>query len=50
MKRVCLANIARQLSRRLQWDPHAEAFVGDDEANRLRSRLRRKGYELPTIA
>ena len=45
-----LANIARQLGRRLRWDPEEEEFIGDDEANALRSRLRRKGYELPEIA
>lgn len=45
---VChLANIARELGRRLRWDPDKEAFVGDERANALRSRPRRKGYELP---
>ena len=44
-----LGNIARQLGRRLQWDPEKEEFIGDDEANTLRSRPRRKGYELPKI-
>ena len=34
---VChLINIARQLGRPLDWDPAAERFVGDDEANGLR--------------
>lgn len=48
---VChLVNICRQLGRRLQWDPRAETFPGDDEANRLLSRPRRKGYELPETA
>lgn len=47
---VChLVNIARALGRRLQWDPKAERFVGDDEANQFLSRPRRKGYELPTV-
>ena len=47
---IChLINICRELGRKLQWDPVNEAFVGDDEANKLRSRPRRKGYELPTI-
>ena len=46
---VChLVNITRQLGRRLQWDPAAEHFVGDAEANELLSRPRRKGFELPT--
>ncbi len=47
---IChLINICRELGRKLQWDPAKEAFVGDDEANALRSRSRRKGYELPNI-
>jgi predicted dehydrogenase len=45
---VChLANIARELGRRLQWDPEKEQFVGDDDANKLLDRPRRQGYELP---
>lgn len=44
-----LFNICRELNRKLRWDPKAEAFIGDDEANALRSRTRRKGYELPPI-
>jgi predicted dehydrogenase len=33
---VChLGNIAMKLSRRLRWDPKAERFVGDDEANKM---------------
>jgi predicted dehydrogenase len=47
---VChLVNIGRDLGRKLRWDPKAEKFVGDDEANKLLSRPRRKGYELPKI-
>jgi len=34
------------LDRKLQWDPVAERFQGDDEANKLLARPRRKGYEL----
>ena len=46
---VChLLNIARELGRKLQWDPNAEQFIGDDEANGLVVRPRREGYELPT--
>jgi len=30
-----IANIALRLGRKLQWDPVAETFVNDDEANRL---------------
>jgi predicted dehydrogenase len=47
---IChLTNICRELGRKLKWDPIREEFAGDDEANRLRSRPRRKGYELPEI-
>lgn len=42
-----LGNIARWLGRRLRWDPAAETFPGDAEANALLDRPRRKGYELP---
>ncbi|HUT88256.1 MAG TPA: Gfo/Idh/MocA family oxidoreductase [Thermoguttaceae bacterium] len=45
---ICiLVNTCRELGRRLKWDPVKEEFVGDDEANRLRCRPRRQGYELP---
>jgi predicted dehydrogenase len=47
---VChLANITREVGRRLQWDPAKEQFVGDEEANRLLVRPRRKGFELPKV-
>lgn len=47
---VChLVNICRDVKRKLQWDPVKEEFVGDEEANRLLSRPRRKGYELPEL-
>jgi len=47
---IChLINICRELGRKLQWDPVKEEFPGDEEANKLRSRPRRKGYELPQI-
>jgi len=42
-----LINIGRAVQRRLQWDPVAETFIGDEEANRLLARPRRQGYELP---
>ncbi|HOS94405.1 MAG TPA: gfo/Idh/MocA family oxidoreductase, partial [Armatimonadota bacterium] len=46
---IChLGNIARLLGRRLHWDPVAEQFIGDDEANSHLDRPRRNGYELPT--
>lgn len=39
---VCqLGNICNLVKRRLQWDPAAERFVGDDEANRLLTRAER---------
>ena len=48
---VChLANITRQLNRRLRWDPEAERFAGDAEAGDLLTRPRRQGYELPETA
>jgi hypothetical protein len=42
-----LLNITRQLNRKLRWDPAAERFEGDEEANGFLTRARRKGYELP---
>jgi len=45
---VChLANIAREIGRKLHWDPGKETFPGDDEANAYLDRPRRKGWELP---
>jgi predicted dehydrogenase len=44
-----LANITRWIGRRMKWDPVAERFIGDDEANRFIDRPRRKGYELPEL-
>jgi predicted dehydrogenase len=47
---IChLINICRGLGRKLAWDPRAERFVGDEEANRLLERPRRRGYELPVV-
>jgi predicted dehydrogenase len=47
---VChLCNIARQVGRKITWDPEREQIVGDEEANRLLGRPRRKGYELPEV-
>ena len=47
---VChLANIARELGRKLHWDPKREVFPGDSEANELLDRPKRKGYELPVV-
>jgi predicted dehydrogenase len=45
---VChLVNLTRALGRRLRWNPAAEQFTGDDEANQLLDRPRRAGFELP---
>ena len=44
-----LVNISRDLGRKLAWDPKAERFTNDEQANGLLSRRRRKGYELPKI-
>ena len=47
---VChLCNIAREVGRKIKWDPQQEQIVGDEQANRLLSRPRRKGYELPEL-
>ena len=47
---IChLANITRQLGRRLKWDPASEQCPGDPEATALLTRNRRKGYELPVV-
>ena len=47
---VChLIGITQDLNRRLTWEPGKEQFVGDDEANKMVSRPRRKGYELPNM-
>jgi len=47
---VChLANFAREIGRKLRWDPDKEVFPGDDEANAYLERPRRKGWELPEL-
>ena len=40
------ANIAVRLGRPVTWDPDKEAFVGDDDANRLCSRAYRQPWRL----
>ena len=48
---IChLITITRMLGRRLKWDPEKEIFPGDDEANALLDRPRRKGWELPGLS
>jgi predicted dehydrogenase len=41
-----LANIAMKLGRRLQWDPKKEEFIGDDQANTMRTRTQREKYAI----
>ena len=42
---VCLlTHISMKLGRRLQWDPKAEKFVNDEEANKMLSRPQRAPY------
>lgn len=45
---VChLCNIAREIGRKIHWNPEAERFVDDPEADKYLTRPRREGYELP---
>ncbi len=44
-----LCNIARELGRRLRWDPEREQVVDDPEANALLARPRRTGWDLPDV-
>jgi predicted dehydrogenase len=47
---VChLLNIGRLLGRNVKWDPDAEQFVDDAEANAMLTRTVRKGYEWPQV-
>ena len=41
-----MCNITLLLRRKLNWNPVTEEFVGDDQANGLLSRPRRKGYTI----
>ena len=44
---ACLANMmAMRLKRKLTWDPVAETFVGDDEANRLMNPVMREPWRI----
>ena len=47
---VCqLGGIARELGRKLTWDPEKEIFPGDDEANAYLERPQRKPFQLPEV-
>jgi hypothetical protein len=39
-------DICLDLKRSLKWDPVKEEFIGDDEANRLRSRAMRAPWQV----
>ncbi len=44
---VCLlGDIAMRLGRKLRWDPAAERFANDDEANRMMARTQRSSWHL----
>jgi hypothetical protein len=40
------ANIAMLVDRKIQWDPQAKQFIGDEEANALRRRKQRAPYQI----
>jgi predicted dehydrogenase len=41
-----VANVCKRLDRPVKWDPVKEEFIGDEEANRLRSRASREPWYL----
>lgn len=41
-----VANVCKRLDRPVKWDPAKEEFIGDEEANRLRSRAYREPWYL----
>jgi predicted dehydrogenase len=43
---MLLGGVAQQLQRRLEWDPKAERFVNDDEANRMLSMAKRPPWRV----
>ncbi len=44
-----IGNIAMMLGRKLKWDPVKEQFIGDETANQMLDRPRRKPWTLPEI-
>jgi predicted dehydrogenase len=44
------ASIAAQLNRKLIWDPAKRMFIGDEEANRMRSRAYREPWRLEALS
>ncbi len=47
---VChLANIAIAVGGKLKWDPVAEKFIGNDQANAMLDRKRRAPWQLPVV-
>lgn len=47
---IChMANIMIRLGRKLKWDPQAERFIDDDEANKMLDRPRRDPWQLPKV-
>jgi hypothetical protein len=41
-----MGNISMRLDRKLQWNPEKEVFVGDKEANTMRTKPMRKPWSL----
>jgi len=41
-----LAGIAARLGRKIQWDPKTEKIIGDEQAQALVGRVKRKGFEI----
>jgi GFO/IDH/MocA oxidoreductase family protein len=41
-----LGGVAKQLNRTLKWDPAAEQFIDDEEANRLMSIAKRPPWRV----
>ena len=44
-----IGNIAMKLGRKVNWDPEKEAFIDDDEANAMRSRVSRDPWKLENL-